>query len=133
MSTLRAKNVYGVVLLTRLRVGLSHLREHKFKHGFQDTINPFCNCQTNSIETTKHYLLHCSNFPNERLHLFTGLRYLDMNIFPLNPVSLCQTLLFGDPIFSDNMNRNILNLVINFILDSQRFSGPLFLFKIIFI
>ena len=27
----------GIKLLTRLRVGLSHLRDHKFKHGFRDT------------------------------------------------------------------------------------------------
>ena len=30
-------------LLTRLRLGLSHLREHKFKHNFQDTLNPIRN------------------------------------------------------------------------------------------
>ena len=29
-------------LLTGLRLGLSHLNEHKFKHNFQDYINPLC-------------------------------------------------------------------------------------------
>ena len=29
-------NPKGVKLLTMLRLGLSHLREHKFKHSFQD-------------------------------------------------------------------------------------------------
>ena len=36
-------NVFGfleIKLLTRLRLGLSYLREHKFNHNFQDTINP---------------------------------------------------------------------------------------------
>ena len=42
-----------------LRVGFSHLREQKFRYGFLDTIDPFCNCRTNSIETTEHFLLHC--------------------------------------------------------------------------
>ena len=28
--------------LTRLRLGLSHLPEHKFEHSFQDSINPLC-------------------------------------------------------------------------------------------
>ena len=37
-------NPKGIKLITRLRLGLSHLREHKFKHSFQDTINPLCNC-----------------------------------------------------------------------------------------
>ena len=33
-------NPIGVKLLIRLRLGLSHLREHKFKHSFQDTLTP---------------------------------------------------------------------------------------------
>ena len=37
-------NPKGVKLLTRLRLGLSHLREHKFKHSFQDSLNPIRSC-----------------------------------------------------------------------------------------
>ena len=48
-------NPIGVKLLTRLRLGL---REHKFKHGFQDTLNPLCSCEK-EIETTFHFLLSC--------------------------------------------------------------------------
>ena len=29
-------------LLIRLRLGLSHLRDHKFKRSFQDSVNPIC-------------------------------------------------------------------------------------------
>ena len=39
-STFGTNDVSGLKLLTRLRVGFSHLREHKFKHNFQDTLNP---------------------------------------------------------------------------------------------
>ena len=42
-------------MLTRLRVNLSHLREHKFNHNFLDTINPLCSCNI-EIESTNHYL-----------------------------------------------------------------------------
>ena len=31
------QNVMAIKLVTRLRLGLSHLRENKFKHSFQDT------------------------------------------------------------------------------------------------
>ena len=31
----------GVKLLTRLRFEFSHLNEHKFRHGFKDTLNPY--------------------------------------------------------------------------------------------
>ena len=40
----------GIKLLTRLRLGLSHLREHKFRHNFEDTLNLLCSC---SILRTK--------------------------------------------------------------------------------
>ena len=43
----------GVKLLTRLRLQFSHLNEHKFSHGFNDTVDPFCACR-NEIETTEH-------------------------------------------------------------------------------
>ena len=54
-------NPYGLRLLTRLRLGLSHLRYHKFRHSFQDCINPICDCGLD-IETTTHFLLYCPLF-----------------------------------------------------------------------
>ena len=38
-STFGTTDVSGLNLLTRLCVGFSHLRERKFKHNFQDTLN----------------------------------------------------------------------------------------------
>ena len=49
-------------LFTRLRVGLSHSREHKFGCNFQD---PFCNCGGH-IKKTTHFFLHCSNYSTQR-------------------------------------------------------------------
>ena len=51
----------GLTYLTRLQVGSSHLREHKFRHNFLDSLNPICSFR-NAIESGKYYLLHCSNF-----------------------------------------------------------------------
>ena len=45
---------HGTNLLTRLHLGLSHLREHKFNHNFQDTINPLCSCTLES-KSTAHF------------------------------------------------------------------------------
>ena len=42
-----------IKLINRLRLGFSHLREHKFRHNFQDTLNPICSCGEN-IDTTTH-------------------------------------------------------------------------------
>ena len=125
-STFKLGNDFGIILLTRLRVGFSHLREHKFRHRFLDTIDPFCSCSTNSIETTEHFLLHCSNYSNDRNILFNSLKNLDISLIPLKPSFLCQILLYGGTDFSDLINREILFLVIRFIKSTERFSGPLF-------
>ena len=40
-------NIHGPVdikYLTRLRLGLTHLNKCKFRHNFQDCLNPWCSC-----------------------------------------------------------------------------------------
>ena len=44
----------GLKFVTRLRLGLSHLREHRFKHSFQDSINLLCS-SSSDVESTIHY------------------------------------------------------------------------------
>ena len=61
-------NLQGFKLSTRLRLGLSHLRHHKFKHNSLDTINPLCNYGSD-IETTLHFLFFifsCSSRDKKR-------------------------------------------------------------------
>ena len=57
-SVFKCHNPQGIKFLTRLRLGLSHLREHKFKHSFQDSLNPLCKCGFD-VKSTSHFLLHC--------------------------------------------------------------------------
>ena len=47
-------NLLGVKYITRLRIGFSNLKWQKFKHNFQDSIDPMCSC-SNGIETTIHF------------------------------------------------------------------------------
>ena len=51
--------------LARLRLGLSHLNEHRFNHNFQNCINPLCACSL-EVETTAHCFLHCHHYNNIR-------------------------------------------------------------------
>ena len=125
-SVFGASDNKGVVFLNRLRLGFSHLNEHKFRHGFRDTLDPFCACRTNSIENSQHFLLHCSIYSHARLLLFNKLQTLDINIFPLNPTKLFNLLLYGDPMLALNIHNAILNSTIKFILLTERFSGALF-------
>ena len=50
-------NLAGMSLLTRLRLGLSDLNEHRLNHNFEGCINPFCNC-TLEVELTSPFYLH---------------------------------------------------------------------------
>ena len=43
-SVYNCHNPKGIKLITRFLLGLSHLREHKFKHNFQEPLNSLCNC-----------------------------------------------------------------------------------------
>ena len=43
----------GVRLLNRLCLGFSHLRGHKFRHNFADTLNSLCSCSLKT-EDTEH-------------------------------------------------------------------------------
>ena len=54
-------NFEGLKLLTRIRLGLSHLPDHKFRHNFQDCLNSICSCRQ-EIEITSHILLHSLNY-----------------------------------------------------------------------
>ena len=103
-STFNYHNPRGIKLLSRLRLGLSHLREHKFKHSFQDSLNPFCSCGKGEVETSSHYLLHCSNYSEERLALLNTIKNIDMSILQQSDSKFTSVLLFGDTSFDNNKN-----------------------------
>ena len=99
-------NPKGIKLLSRIRLGLSHLREPKFKHSFQDTLNPICICGKD-IETPCHYLLACPNYDVERSTLLNNLRQIAPNILNYNNSRITQVLLYGDTSFKNETNTNI--------------------------
>ena len=113
-------NPKGIKLVTRLRLGLSHLREHKFKHSFQDTLNPLCSCG-HDIETTSHYFLHCPLFHAERSTLLNNINEIDSTIFNKSESVVTRILLYGDESFKDEVNLLILNAAIDFVLFTNRF------------
>ena len=123
-SLFDACNPHGLKLLTRLRVGLSHLREQKFRHGFNDTIDPFCPCNMET-ESVSHFFLRCLNYSNLRLELMNELMEINSNLVQYNEEKLTETLLYGDKNLSHDTNSKIINLSISFIIKSSRFDGPL--------
>ena len=110
-STFNYYNPKGIKRLSRLRLGLSRLREHKFKHSFQDSLNSFCSCGKGEVETSSHYLLHCSNYSKERLALLNTIKNIDMSILQQSDSKFTSVLLFGDTSFDNNKNTFILDSI----------------------
>ena len=124
-SVYNCHNPRGICLITRLRLGLSHLREHKFEHGFQDTLNPLCSCG-NDVESTEHFLLHCPQFVNERRTLLSTLGNFNCSLLENTSKVLTQILLFGNTSLSPSDNSKIPRATIDFILSAKRFDRQLF-------
>ena len=74
-----SQNFEGLKQLTRMRLGLSHLADHKFKHNLQDCLNPICSCGL-EIETAIHFLLCCLNYRCTRKNFFEKINLFDSNI-----------------------------------------------------
>ena len=70
-SIFNIDNPYGIKPLTRLRLGLSHLHDHKFRYSFKDTLNRLC-YYGNDAETTTHFFLHYPSFHTPRQTLLNN-------------------------------------------------------------
>ena len=109
-----AKSVFGIYdpkglsYLIQLRVGLSKLNFHKFRHNFGDTVNPMCPT-SDGIEDTDHFLLLCPSFDVQRQDLLAGIAELlqpDKQIGDLSKDALTQLLLYGDHNLFNHFNRS---------------------------
>ena len=117
-------NPVGIQILTRLRLGLSHLREHKFRHNFLDTLDPICSCNL-EIESVTHFFLRCPLYDDERLLLMNELNNIDLDIHLLDAINLSNLLLYGSNRYNFVTNQRILNTSMNYMISSKRFDNPL--------
>ena len=124
-SFFNSHNPKGIKFITRLRLGLSHLQEHKFKHSFQDSLNPFCNCSVDT-ESIAHYFLHCPTHITEKRTLLSTISNIKNNLLDLSEPVLIKTVLFESNSFNTNANTNVLNATIEYVLSIKRFEEPLF-------
>ena len=86
-------NPLGLGLLTRLKMGLCHLREHKFNHNFENCVNPLCTCSL-EIESTSHFFLHLIYYNNIYTTFLNELKSLDGNILKLSDITLPNLILY---------------------------------------
>ena len=111
-------NPLGLKPLSRLRIGFSHLKEHKFKHNFPYSVNPLCSWG-NEIESIVDFFLHCPNFRTQRQTLLNKLKSINASIMAENENSVVRTLLFGRPDFNYSTNKEIINATISFALTTE--------------
>ena len=113
-STYNINDSKGLTLLTRLRLGLSHLGDHKFRHNFQDYVSPLRSCGQD-IQTTTHFLLHCPNHHCARKTLFHKINQLSVNILRPSDSTITKILLVGDIKLDFETNKILLMPTIEFI------------------
>ena len=115
----------GLSHLTQLRVGLSKLTCHKFKHDFRDTINPMCpknDAMVLRIRDT--FLTLCPSFDVQRQDLLAGIIKLSRPLLQITNLSndaLLQLLLYGDQDLSYDLNKNALELSLQFTHETGSF------------
>ena len=118
----------GIKLLKRLRVGLSHLNEHRFRHNFQDCLNPLCSCSL-EVESNIHFFLHCQHFIQSRQTLLDSVKKIVNGISNLTDDVLVNLLLYGSQTFNFEENITIIKAskykALKYILSTERFPGPL--------
>ena len=107
-----------------MRLGLSHLDDHKFRHNFQDFLNPICSCRQ-EIETASHFLLHYLSYCCARKTFFEKINLIDSNILQQSDLSTTKDLLFSSEKLKMIKNA-LLTSTIDFIQSTERFKYPLF-------
>ena len=116
---------FGVKLINRLQLGLSHLQEHKFRHNFADTVNSLCSC-TLETENAEHFFLLCKNNLSARLTLMNELSSINNAINSLNSTDFIRVILYGDKNFDNVTNFKIITATTKFIKTAKRFEEVLF-------
>ena len=124
-STYNINDTKGLKLLTALRLGLSHLGDHKFRHNFQDYVSPMCYCGQD-IEKTTHFLFHCPNHHCARKTLFDKINQVSGIILRQSDSTVTKILLFGDNKLVFEINKILLMFTIEFISLTEIFNCPLF-------
>ena len=129
-SVFNIHNPIGLKLLTRLRLGLSHLNDHSFTHKFQKCTNPKCICSSEN-ESTTHFFLHCHFYIPIRATLFDKLKEIVNNLQEHSDQTVTEIPLYGSPNLKSNQNSQILKCTMKYVMGSKRFTSSLLQFRTI--
>ena len=95
-------------LLTLPRLNFSHFNEHKFRHGFRNTVDPMSKFLCLEIETALHFLLRCRLYSTIRRKLLDDISTAHSSLTNYPDEKLLNILLYGSEHFSVKTNRSTL-------------------------
>ena len=108
-------------LLTKIRVGRSDLKQHKFTIGLVDS--PQCDCHFRE-ESPTHYFVDCFLYSNERQILFSLIEHYIPRFKLFSKAKKLNIILNGFNIDNDDfiqLNTTLTIAVQNYILNTKRF------------
>ena len=105
------------IWLTRLRLGLSALNQHRFKYNFIDS--PDCPNCPGQEESTQHYLFKCQSYILARNQLYQKL-YDELGVDTQNEHELLSVILEGETINIKNCIK-LQTIIYEFFINSKRF------------
>ena len=119
-QVLNANCNQGLRFLSRIRLRISYLVDHKFGYNIEDCINPTLTC-CQEIETSDFFLLHFPNYHSARQILFVKISKIN-STFTKN-ISQVITILFvfGGEKLKSVQNKSILMYIIEFQQATLRF------------
>ena len=96
-------------ILTRLRLEFDHLNQHKFRHGFKDTLDLLRTSRA-EVETTEHFYLHCQLYSTHRSELSDKIMKAELQFLNLTAKGQVFALLFGSQRNnSESSNQDVIN------------------------
>ena len=100
-SAFNIHNPVGIKFLTRLKLGLSHVNEHRFNHKFKNCTNLKCIFSSEN-ELTFYFSLFCHFYIPIRATLFDKLKEIVNNLQKLHDQTVTEILWYGSPNFKGN-------------------------------
>ena len=106
-------NLLGAKILTSLRLQLSHLNEHKFRHGFGDAISPVSISRGN-----RNLVLRCHFHTCQISEIFDNCNKINPSFLKLGAKDQVNISLYGySPNNSISLSQDLINLVIDFLIN----------------
>ena len=106
-------NLSRLKLLTRLRLGINQLNQHKFNYNFRDCVNPLCPYSL-EVESSSNFFLHCYYRIDTQETLSHEL--MEKNISNQSDNEIVELLLYGSNKFNIQQNCSLSKSAIKLIL-----------------